>query len=120
MQLDSDDETEPHFDWVPPPPLAKQRHSFLPHDLSRSSGNNILYVLVSIYGSKGFFVNEYRLMLADKLLANMDYDTDKEWHTLELLKLHFGTMSMRQCEIMIQDMDNSKWTIHSVYKLVIK
>lgn len=117
-QLDSDDETEPpDLDWVPPPPLAKQRNSFLPHD-SRGSGGDILSMLVSIYGSKELFVNEYRLMLADKLLANMDYDTDKELHTLELLKLRFGEMSMRQCEIMIKDVDNSKRTNHSIHSTI--
>jgi len=53
-------------------------------------------------------VDEYRLMLADKLLANTDYNTDSEVHTLELLKLRFGEVSMRNCEIMIKDMDDSK------------
>lgn len=114
-QLDSDDETEPpDLNWVPPPPLSKQQHTFLGNS-SKGSGGDILSMLVSIYGSKELFVNEYRLMLADKLLANMDYDTDKELHTLELLKLRFGEMSMRQCEIMIKDIDNSKRTNHSIH-----
>ena len=115
-QLDSDDETEPpDMDWVPPPPLSKQRHSFLG---TGSKGGDILSMLVSIYGSKELFVNEYRLMLADKLLANMDYNTDKELHTLELLKLRFGEMSMRQCEVMIKDVDNSKRTVHSIHEMI--
>jgi anaphase-promoting complex subunit 2 len=65
-------------------------------------------MLVSIYGSKEVFVNEYRVMLADKLLANLDYNTDKEVHTLELLKLRFGELSMRNCEVMIKDIEDSK------------
>ncbi len=114
--LDSDDETDPpELDWVPPPPLSKQRHSFLG---TGSKGGDILSMLVSIYGSKELFVNEYRLMLADKLLANMDYNTDKELHTLELLKLRFGEMSMRQCEVMIKDVDNSKRTISSIHSMI--
>ena len=115
-QLDSDDETDPpDLDWVPPPSLSKQRHSFLG---TGSKGGDILSMLVSIYGSKELFVNEYRLMLADKLLANMNYNTDKELHTLELLKLRFGEMSMRQCEVMIKDVDNSKRTITSIHSMI--
>ena len=48
------------------------------------------------------FVTEYRLMLADKLVNNLAYDTDKEVQNLELLKLRFGESSMHQCEIMVK------------------
>jgi anaphase-promoting complex subunit 2 len=55
--LDSDDETDPpELNWVPPPPLSKQRHSFLG---TGSKGGDILSMLVSIYGSKELFANEY-------------------------------------------------------------
>jgi anaphase-promoting complex subunit 2 len=81
-----------------------------------SNGGDILSILVSIYGSKELFVDEYRLMLADKLLANLDFDTDKEVHTLELLKLRFGELSMRNCEIMIKDTDDSKRVINNIHK----
>mmetsp|Transcript_18602 Transcript_18602/g.40472 ORF Transcript_18602/g.40472 Transcript_18602/m.40472 type:complete len:751 (+) Transcript_18602:158-2410(+) len=107
-QLDSDDEGDaPDYDWQPPPSLFKQRGTM--GYVSQSGGTgDILSMLVGIYGSKELFVNEYRIMLADKLLANLDFDTDKEVHNLELLKLRFGEMSMRQCEIMIKDIDDSK------------
>lgn len=48
------------------------------------------------------FVTEYRLMLADKLVNNLAYDTDKEVQNLELLKLRFGETSMHHCEIMVR------------------
>jgi anaphase-promoting complex subunit 2 len=110
VTVDSDDEEEPpDFDWQPPPSINKPRGTFLEGGVRGSSGDSdILAMLVSIYGSKELFVNEYRLMLADKLLANLDYNTDKEVHTLELLKLRFGEMSLRNCEVMIKDMDDSK------------
>jgi anaphase-promoting complex subunit 2 len=114
--VDSDDEEEPPDEhWQPPPSLYKPRGTFL-EGSSRPGDGDILAMLVSIYGSKDLFVNEYRLMLADKLLANLDYHTDTEVHTLELLKLRFGEASMRNCEVMIKDMDDSKRTntnIHS-------
>lgn len=48
------------------------------------------------------------MMLADKLLQNLDYDTDRDVQTLELLKLRFGEDSLQQCEIMVRDIEDSK------------
>jgi anaphase-promoting complex subunit 2 len=39
---------------------------------------DVLSRLVNIYGSRALFVNEFRNMLADKLLTASDYDTDRE------------------------------------------
>lgn len=115
---DSDDEEDhpPDFDWQPPPPISKPRGTFFASTgVAKGGGGDILSMLVSIYGSKELFVNEYRLMLADKLLANLDFNTDKEVHTLELLKLRFGELSMRNCEIMIKDTDDSKRIISNIH-----
>lgn len=49
---------------------------------------DIISMLVGIYGSKELFVNEYRVMLAEKLLNKTDYDTDRDIRTLELLKVY--------------------------------
>ena len=117
---DSDDEEEePTFEWQPPPPISKQKSGFFANiglgGSSSGSGGDILSMLVSIYGSKELFVNEYRLMLADKLLANLEFNTDKEVHTLELLKLRFSELSMRNCEIMIKDTDDSKRVVTNIH-----
>lgn len=63
---------------------------------------------MNIYGSRELFVNEYRMMLADKLLHNLEYNTDRDVQTLELLKLRFGEDSLQQCEIMVRDIEDSK------------
>lgn len=47
---------------------------------------DILGMIVGIIGSKDQLVNEYRVMLAEKLLNKSDYDIDSEIRTLELLK----------------------------------
>ena len=119
-QYDSDDEEDmPGWDWNPTPSLYYQQTSGTIHrhdtdgGMEREMVNNekaadLLSMLVGIYGSNDLFVDEYRLMLADKLLANIDFDTDREVHNLELLKIRFGESSMRQCEIMIKDMADSK------------
>ncbi|PKA53427.1 Anaphase-promoting complex subunit 2 [Apostasia shenzhenica] len=76
---------------------------------SRCRGKiDILEMLVSIIGSKDQLVNEYRVMLAEKLLNKSDYDIDSEIRTLELLKIHFGESSMQRCEIMLNDLIGSK------------
>ncbi|KAH7847253.1 hypothetical protein Vadar_023762 [Vaccinium darrowii] len=71
---------------------------------------DILGMIVSIIGSKDQLVNEYRVMLAEKLLNKSDYDIDAEIRTLELLKIHFGETSMQRCEIMLNDLIDSKRT----------
>ncbi|KAK6139355.1 hypothetical protein DH2020_026901 [Rehmannia glutinosa] len=45
---------------------------------------DILGMIVGIIGSKDQLVNEYRVMLAEKLLNKSDYDIDSEIRTLEL------------------------------------
>ncbi|CAN0476606.1 unnamed protein product [Laminaria digitata] len=44
-------------------------------------------------------------MLADKLVNNLAYDTDREVQNLELLKLRFGESSMHHCDIMVRPRD---------------
>ncbi|POM78930.1 Anaphase-promoting complex subunit [Phytophthora palmivora] len=89
--------------WEPDPIEAD------PTKTSRSrSSDDILRILVNIYGSRELFVNEYRMMLADKLLQNLEFDTDRDVQTLELLKLRFGEDSLQQCEIMVRDIEDSK------------
>jgi len=130
-KYDSDDDEEPpDLNWQPPPspyfPEIGSFHNDIPYDTSTmheqtqaiaeimtkhahsGNGSDILSMLVGIYGSEDLFVDEYRVMLADKLLSNINFDTEKEIHNLELLKLRFGENSMRQCEIMIKDMEDSK------------
>ena len=111
---DDDEEEPPNMDWVPPPPLCEERAAFFDPTVSHTKKLDILSILVSIYGSKELFVDEYRIMLADKLLSNLDYNTDIQVHTLELLKLRFGDVSMRQCEIMIKDTDDSKRIVTNI------
>nr|GEW34118.1 anaphase-promoting complex subunit 2 [Tanacetum cinerariifolium] len=62
---------------------------------------DVLGMIVSIIGSKDQLINEYRDMLAEKLLNKTDYDIDTKICTLELLKIHFGESSMQKCEIML-------------------
>ncbi|KAL3914904.1 MAG: hypothetical protein SGPRY_007457, partial [Prymnesium sp.] len=60
--------------------------------------SDVLSILVNIYGSKTLFVNEFRAMLADKLLASSHYETDNEVRNVELLKKRFGDDALKSCE----------------------
>ncbi|KAF7266110.1 hypothetical protein GWI33_020535 [Rhynchophorus ferrugineus] len=103
-----DDEDENWETWVPDPVDAlpcKQS----PKETNPSRRNaDIISMLVNIYGSKELFVNEYRTLLADRLLSQYTCDTEKEIRYLELLKLRFGDSHLHFCEVMLKDIADSK------------
>lgn len=65
-------------------------------------------MLVNVYGSRELFVNEYRTLLADRLLTSLTCDTEREIRYLELLKLRFGDAQLHYCEVMLKDIVDSK------------
>lgn len=69
---------------------------------------DIISMVVDIYGSKDLFVSEYRNLLADRLLTQLDFSPDKEIRNLELLKLRFGENLLHNCEVMLKDISESK------------
>lgn len=44
---------------------------------SKRRSSDIVSLLVSIYGSKDLFINEYRTLLADRLLHQSNYSTER-------------------------------------------
>ncbi|GLV33864.1 morula [Carabus blaptoides fortunei] len=89
--------------WTPDPvdvEPSKQRKS------RRTS--DIISMLVNVYGSKELFVNEYRTLLADRLLSQLSCNAEKEIRYLELLKLRFGETQLHYCEVMLKDICDSK------------
>lgn len=79
---------------------------------------DIISMLVNIYGSKDVFITEYRTILADRILSQFSYDTDREIRYLEHLKVRFGeTLALlHKCEVMVKDVADSKrinTSIHS-------
>ncbi|KAL1514528.1 hypothetical protein AB1Y20_003625 [Prymnesium parvum] len=99
------------FAWVADPVQADpMRSSFA----RRSS--DVLSILVNIYGSKTLFVNEFRSMLSDKLIASSDYETDKEVRNVELLKKRFGDEALKSCEVMLRDIGESKRVTQAIHK----
>lgn len=99
----SDEETDNWENWHPDPVDADPGK---PSKSRRSS--DIISMLVNIYGSKELFINEYRTLLADRILTHFNYDTAREIRYLELLKLKFGDAHLHYCEVMLKDVADSK------------
>lgn len=100
---DSDEEGNDPEDWTPDPTDA------VPDKMgSKRRSSDIISLLVSIYGSKDIFIDEYRGVLADRLLHQLNYNTAREIRNVELLKLRFGESHMHYCEVMLKDMADSR------------
>ena len=69
---------------------------------------DILSTLVNIYGSKELCFNEYRALLADRILSHYHCDVERELRYLELLKLRFGEAPLHFCEVMLRDVTESR------------
>ncbi|XP_056262499.1 anaphase-promoting complex subunit 2 isoform X2 [Pseudoliparis swirei] len=100
---DSDEEGAKPEDWSPDPTDAVPDKSG-----SKRRSSDIISLLVSIYGSKDIFIDEYRAVLADRLLHQLNYNTAREIRNVELLKLRFGESHMHYCEVMLKDMADSR------------
>lgn len=98
------DEMNNWGNWQPDPVDANQ--TLITTRYSRSA--DIISMIVDIYGSKELFVSEYRSLLADRLLTQLDFNPEKEIRNLELLKLRFGETLLHNCEVMLKDISDSK------------
>ncbi|XP_029034736.2 anaphase-promoting complex subunit 2 [Osmia bicornis bicornis] len=105
IQLDDgsgDEENEDWDKWMPDPVDADPAKS------AQRRMSDIISMLVNIYGSQDLFVNEYRTLLADRLLSQLNYHTEREIRHLELLKRRFGENQLHYCEVMLKDVYDSK------------
>ena len=103
--VDGDAALAPGWDmWQP---AASHAASIMSATRAGSRGD-VVGQLVGVFGSRELFVNEYRSLLADRLLSRGGYDTDREVRTLELLKLRFGEHLLHACEVMIKDIADSR------------
>ncbi|KAM8934690.1 anaphase-promoting complex subunit 2 isoform 1-T1 [Pelodytes ibericus] len=100
---ESDDDVSDPEDWTPDPVDADPGKSS-----SKRRSSDIISLLVSIYGSKELFINEYRTLLADRLLHQFTFSSEREIRNVELLKLRFGEAQMHYCEVMLKDMADSR------------
>ncbi|KAJ7246180.1 ubiquitin-protein ligase [Mycena rebaudengoi] len=80
-------------------------------DFRTNKPSDVISTLVSIYDSKGLFVKELQVLLAQRLLAINDDSVEKvekERRNIEILKIRFGEPALQVCEVMLRDMTDSK------------
>ena len=70
--------------------------------------SDLVSMLVNIYGSPEQFMDDYRIYLAQKLIDTRDFQANTELKDLEMLKKRFGEVNVHKCEVMLQDLANSK------------
>ncbi|UYV73708.1 ANAPC2, partial [Cordylochernes scorpioides] len=80
--------------------------AYLSHS-TRGTPADLMSLLSNIYGSSEVFVEEYRSLLAERLLSSMSFNCDRERRHLELLKLKFGASALYVCEVMLKDVTDS-------------
>jgi len=65
---------------------------------------DVVSMLVGIYGTRELFVNEYRSLLAHRLLYTSDMDELKETRHLHVLRARLTGNDLDQCDVMLHDM----------------
>uniref|UniRef100_A0A183CBJ9 CULLIN_2 domain-containing protein n=1 Tax=Globodera pallida TaxID=36090 RepID=A0A183CBJ9_GLOPA len=91
------------MDWTPDPIDANPKES----RLFRESAD-VFNMLVSIYGSKDLFVNEYQHLLAERLVTNgWSRHLQSEFNYLETMKRRFTDGELSHCEVMLRDIRES-------------
>ncbi|QDZ24626.1 subunit 2 of anaphase-promoting complex [Chloropicon primus] len=105
--------------WEPVPIQAAQLfNSASVRNTFKTASKDIVAALIDVLGNKEYFIKEYKMILAERLLSKVDDDIDDETRILELLKLRFGANSLRDCEIMLKDMADSKRITSNIRALV--
>ncbi|KAJ7075818.1 hypothetical protein B0H15DRAFT_1007314 [Mycena belliarum] len=102
QQLETEDYNDPNWD---PEPIDAGP------DFRTNKPSDVISTLVSIYDSKDLFVKELQVLLAQRLLAITDDNSEKvekERRNIEILKIRFGEAALQVCEVMLKDMTDSK------------
>lgn len=96
--------------WVPDPVDAPVREG------KWRPGGDAIATLVNIYGSSEQIVEEYRTVLADKLMSTFEVDLKREERVSELLTERFGKDAMHDCIIMLKDVRDSSVALKAARK----
>ncbi|XRB12947.1 anaphase-promoting complex subunit 2 [Pseudoscourfieldia marina] len=98
---------EPWDAWNPGPPRLASLGSSAAAPPTGAAAGSLTSTLVGIYGREAL-ANEYRDIMANRLLARFGYAIDRELRSVELLKMRLGESPLRQVEVMLRDMADSR------------
>lgn len=104
-ELTSDEDEAQAEKWEVLPLLTQKKHDLIRVKYQES---DLVSVLVNLYGSQEAFLNEYQIMLAEKLLGSKELNIEEEIKNIELLKLRFGENNLQACNIIVKDVKESK------------
>ncbi|CAO1631290.1 unnamed protein product [Sympodiomycopsis kandeliae] len=93
------DFTDPH--WEPRPVDAGPSYR-------QSKTADVIAMLVSIFDDKQSFVKALEISTAKALLKTNAYDVTREYRNNEVLKRRFGDSSLARCDVMLQDIAESR------------
>ena len=65
-------------------------------------------LLIGVYGGQESFLNEYKEMLAGRLISIGSFEIDRELASLDLMKSKFGEAALSHCSVMIKDIMESR------------
>jgi len=103
-ELSSDEDENQAEKWEILPLLSKKNNLIR----VKYQESDLVSVLVNLYGSQEAFINEYQIMLAEKLLGTKEFNIEEEIKNIELLKLRFGENNLQNCNIIVKDVKESK------------
>lgn len=75
---------------------------------------DVISTLVGIYNSHVGFIDEYQMLLAELLVSKSDYNCDRECRVFELLNKRYGEAALHKCEVMLNDIQQSKLLNRSI------
>ena len=110
--IEADEENSENEETWLPPPLK------LPGEDSSSERTSMVSLLVGVFGGRDKFLSEFKTMLSGRLLSLPGYDCEREFQSLELMKLKFGEEDLTQCQVMLRDVVNSKRVNNQVHQLL--
>lgn len=71
---------------------------------------DVIAMLVSIFDAKASFIKALEISTARALLKRDRYEVTREYRNNEVLKRRFGDASLARCDVMLQDVADSKRT----------
>ncbi|XP_055327644.1 anaphase-promoting complex subunit 2-like [Paramacrobiotus metropolitanus] len=100
----SDIDMENWKTWMPDPIYAE----LLPSSARTDRQADTIELLMSIYGGQDVFINEYQLILAEKLLGYYSFDSEEESKHLKMMTKRYSENLLQRSDVMSRDAADSQ------------
>lgn len=84
----------------------------------QTQGADVIAMLVSIFDDRASFVKALEVSTARALLKSRGYDISQEYRNNEVLKRRFGDAALSRCDVMLQDVLDSRRVDQSIWQLL--